>query len=81
VATAHREMQAPTLEQIRRVLNSMPAQSDVEKRNRTAIAFVILTGARDGATASFKLKHIDIEAEKIERRGFHARGQGQVRGL
>ncbi len=66
VATAHRETQAPTLEQIRRVLNSMPAQSDIEKRNRTAIAFVILTGARDGATASFKLKHIDIEAEKIE---------------
>jgi integrase/recombinase XerD len=66
VATAHRETQVPTREQIRRVLNSMPAQSDIEKRIRAAIAFVILTGARDGATASFKLKHIDIAAEKIE---------------
>jgi integrase len=29
-------------------------------------AFILLTGARDGATASFKLKHIDLVAGKIE---------------
>lgn len=66
VATAHRGKRTPTLEQIRHVLESMPAQSDIERRNRALIAFVLLTGARDGATASFKLKHIDLGAEKIE---------------
>jgi integrase/recombinase XerD len=66
VATARRDAQAPTIEQIRRVLESMPAQSDIERRNRALIAFTLLTGARDGATASFKLKHIDLAAEKIE---------------
>lgn len=66
IATAHRIGRAPTIEQIRHVLESMPAQSDIERRNRALIAFTLLTGARDGATASFKLKHIDIAAEKIE---------------
>ena len=66
IATAHRERQAPTIEQILHVLESMPAQSDIERRNRALIAFILLTGARDGATASFKLKHIDLVAGKIE---------------
>lgn len=66
VATAHRDAQAPTIEQIRHVLESMPQQSDIERRNRALIAFILLTGARDGATASFKLKHIDLGVKKIE---------------
>ena len=35
----------------------MPAGSKIEQRNRALIAFTLLTGARDGATASLKLKH------------------------
>jgi integrase len=66
VATAHRDAHAPTIEQIQRVLESMSTQSDIERRNRALIAFTLLTGARDGATASFKLKHIDLVGEKIE---------------
>jgi len=66
VATAHRGKHSPTIERILHVLESMPVQSDVEKRNRALIAFTLLTGARDGATASFKLKHIDLVAGKIE---------------
>jgi integrase len=66
VATAHRESRAPTIEQIRHVLNLMPAQHEIEKRDRALIAFTILTGARDGAIASFKLKHIDVIAGKVE---------------
>jgi integrase/recombinase XerD len=50
----------PTLEQIRHVIESMPAITDIELRDRALIAFTILTGARDGAIASFKLRHIDI---------------------
>lgn len=60
IATAHRESKVPTLEQIKYVLSNMPAQSDIERRNQGLIAFTILTGARDSAIASMKLKHVDI---------------------
>jgi hypothetical protein len=30
------------------------------------IAFAILTGARDGAIASFKLQHLDVEQGQID---------------
>ena len=38
----------------------------VSTRDRAIIAFTLLTGARDGATASFKLKHIDLVVGKID---------------
>ena len=60
VAKAHREQRVPTLEQIHHVIQSMPVSSDIERRNRALIAFTLLTGARDGAIASMKLKHVDL---------------------
>jgi len=60
IAKATRQRPVPTLEQIHHVLSAMPAATDIEKRNRALIAFAILTGARDGAMASFKLKHVDL---------------------
>ena len=44
----------------------MPANSDVERRDRALIAFTILTGARDGAIASFNFRHIDIAEGRID---------------
>jgi integrase len=66
VATAHRHRPCPTLTQIRTVLDAMPAATDIERRDRALIAFAILTGARDRAIVSFKLKHIDVEHELLE---------------
>jgi integrase len=66
VAKAHREERVPTLEQIRHVIGSMPASAEIERRDRALIAFTILTGARDRATASLKLAHINIEDRRIE---------------
>lgn len=60
IATTQREQKAPTLEQIKHVISVMPHQTDIEKRNRALIAFSLLTGARDSAIASMKLKHIDL---------------------
>jgi integrase len=62
IATARRSRPAPTLEQINHVISTMPASSDVEKRNRALIAFTLLTGARDSAIASLKIKHVDLAA-------------------
>jgi hypothetical protein len=44
----------------------MPASAEIERRDRALIAFTILTGARDGAIASFKLANIDIAEGKID---------------
>jgi integrase len=66
IAKAARPARVPTLEQIRHVIQSMPATTDIERRDRALIAFTILTGARDGAVASFKLRHIDIADGKID---------------
>lgn len=60
IATAHRKMAVPTLEQIKHVIETMPNDSDIERRNRSLVAFTLLTGARDSAIASMKLKHVDI---------------------
>jgi integrase/recombinase XerD len=52
---------APTLEQVRAVLSAMPQSNIIEQRNRALFALTILTGMRDSAIASLKLKHIDLE--------------------
>src|SRR5260370_25999171 len=65
VARAHRELRVPTLEQIRHVIANMPAGSEIERRNPALLAFTIVTSARDGAIASFKLKHIDVADEPL----------------
>ena len=65
IATAKRNKPVPTMEQIKFVIDSMPCKTDIEKRNRALIAFTILTGARNSAIASFKIKHIDCDAETV----------------
>jgi integrase len=65
IATAHREQRSPTLEQVKHVIQAMPAESEIERRNRALIAFALLTGARDSAIASMKLKHIDLAARSV----------------
>ena len=61
IATAQRERKAPTPEQVRRVIETMPSESEIERRNRALVAFTLLTGARDSAIASMKLKHVDLK--------------------
>jgi integrase len=65
IARARRDQRVSTLEQIHHVLATMPAGSEIERRNRALIAFTLLTGARDGAIASLKLKHIDMTERKL----------------
>lgn len=66
IAKAVRIKPFPTLEQVHHVLVTMPSNTDLEKRNRALIAFAILTGARDGALASFKLKHVDLAHDRVD---------------
>ena len=41
-------------------LRTMPAGTDIERRNRALIAFTWLTGVRDGALATLKVKHVNV---------------------
>jgi integrase len=66
VATARREQVGPTLEQARHVIAMMPGQSEIERRDRALIAFTLLTGARDSAIASMKLKHVNLIAGCVD---------------
>jgi len=65
VATAKRQKPVPTIEQIKHVIEVMPYSTDIEQRNRALIAFTLLTGARDSAIASMKLKHVDLIANSV----------------
>jgi len=65
IAKATRERPTPTIEQIRHVLTSMHAETDIQRRDRALIAFTILTGARDNAIASLSLKHIDVDRRTL----------------
>jgi integrase len=66
IAKAHRDARVPTLEQIRHVIQTMPADTEIERRDRALVAFTMLTGARDGAIASLKLRHIDIDQGRVD---------------
>ena len=65
IAKAANEERIPTLDQIRHVIEAMPSGTDIEKRNRALIAFILLTGVRDNAVASMRLKHVDLADGKI----------------
>ncbi len=66
VATARRYKAYPTINQVRAMIEGIPAATEIEQRDRALIAFTLLSGARDRAIVSFKLKHIDVENELIE---------------
>ena len=44
----------------------MPKETEIKRRDHALVAFTILSGARDRAIISFRLKHIDIERGMIE---------------
>lgn len=60
IANGTRNKPVPELREIEAVLRAMPDGTRIERRDRGVVAFIILTGARDRAVASFKLKHVDL---------------------
>jgi integrase len=66
IAKAVREKPGPTLEQVHHVLSVMPALTVIERRDGAVIAFALLTGARDGALASLKLRHVDLAQGRLD---------------
>lgn len=65
IARSAKTKKVPTSEQIRAVLEAMPSNTEIERRNRALIAGAFVTGMRDGALASLRLKHVDLERELV----------------
>ena len=56
---ATKELPVPTVEEVHKVLEAMPHGTAIEKRDRAVIAFMALTGVRDAALISLKIKDVD----------------------
>ncbi len=77
IAAARREKRIATLQEIKHVLSLMPTGTTIEQRNRALVAFTILTGARDGALASFRLKHLDMKTQTVFHDGREVNTKGR----
>lgn len=64
-ATSPKPKNFPTLEQFRRALFAMPDKTEIEQRDQAIMALAILTGIRDSAMASLRLKHIDLARKLV----------------
>ena len=64
-ATAPADKAFPTLQMVERAVSAMPDDTPLEKRDRALLSFVALTGIRDGALISLKLKHFDVERRLV----------------
>jgi len=55
----------PSLEQYRAALFAMPAETEVDRRDRALMALLLLTGMRDAAVVGLKLRHLSIERRHV----------------
>jgi len=60
IAHAKRAIPYPSMEQCAEAFTQLPSATLIERRNRAAFALLMLTGARDGALTSLRLKHVDL---------------------
>lgn len=56
----------PSPEDIRTVVEAMPSNTFLERRNRAMLAFTYLSGARGSALISFAIKHVDIDRRAVD---------------
>jgi integrase len=55
----------PSLEQIDVALRKMAISTVLERRDRALVAFTIVTGARDNATASLRVRDLNLDARMV----------------
>ncbi|GGE58011.1 tyrosine-type recombinase/integrase [Actibacterium pelagium] len=60
IAHTANEKESPSVEAAFHAFQAMPDDTEFEKRDKALFAFFMLTGARVGAVASLRLKHIDL---------------------
>lgn len=55
----------PTIAQIETAVRAMPKTTAIERRNRALVAFTLVSGARDGAIISMRVKHVDLINKQV----------------
>lgn len=65
IATASRPRAAPSVAQVRKMVEAMPSATAPERRDRAVVALIMLTGARDAAVASLRIKDLDPAARTL----------------
>ncbi|UHS59186.1 tyrosine-type recombinase/integrase [Agrobacterium vaccinii] len=65
LAGAAAQKYVPSADQLRTILEKMPADAPAQRRNRAMLAALFLFGVRDGALISLRLKHVDIDRKQV----------------
>ena len=60
IAHTRRAIPYPSMQQAAHAFQAMPFETVFDKRDKALFAFLMLIGARDGAVASLKLKHVNV---------------------
>jgi site-specific recombinase XerD len=50
----------PSPEQVRHLITQMPTETVVQRRDRALIAFLFLSGSREGAAITLRIGHVDL---------------------
>lgn len=66
IANAPVEKTYPTHEDVVTVVEAMPTQTFIDRRNRALISFAYLTGVRVGALITLRLKHVDPDRRMVK---------------
>ncbi|MCV0428507.1 MAG: site-specific integrase [Roseibium sp.] len=65
LAKVKRGKHIPSPDEIRTLLASMPIETIMQRRDRAIVAFLFLTGVRDAALISLRLKHVDLDQKLV----------------
>ena len=65
IAKAIKLKDLPSIEQVREAVNNMPVETLINRRDRAIMTFAILTGIRDDAMTSIRIKHIKLASTPI----------------
>ncbi len=56
----------PSLEQVRSLLDRMLSETVIQRRDRALVAFLFLSGSREGAAISLSLGHVDLHNSCVQ---------------
>lgn len=76
-ARATRERPVPTIAEVRKALQTMPVDTDGQKRDRAIMAFTALTGVRDDALVTLKMKDVDLQRKEVWQNPRYVRTKGR----
>ena len=64
-SSARKARPIATIAQIEVAVRAMPQTTAIERRNRALIAFTLVSGARDGAIISMRVRHVDLISKQV----------------